>query len=33
MQAQIIAETEAAKAAVESGLAVLKEAFEIRISK
>ena len=28
MQAQIIAETEAAKAAVESGLAVLKEAFE-----
>ena len=27
MQAQIIAETEAAKAAVESGLAVLKEAF------
>ena len=26
--AQIIAETEAAKAAVESGLAVLKEAFE-----
>ena len=28
MQAQIIAETEAAKTAVESGLAVLKEAFE-----
>lgn len=28
MQAQIIAETEAVKAAVESGLAVLKEAFE-----
>lgn len=28
MQAQIIAESEAAKAAVESGLAVLKEAFE-----
>lgn len=28
MQAQIIAETEAAKAAVESGLAALKEAFE-----
>lgn len=30
MQAQIIAETEAAKAAVESGLAALKEAFENR---
>ena len=30
MQAQIIAETEAAKVAVESGLAALKEAFENR---